>query len=171
MSYLDPQRFGAFQVQDMAAVASRDAAWPAYTRGFRIDIWDLNMDGNSERPTLRLIDGGGLHTTGYDWARWDKQNAAAYAQEGTLQLASQTWFDNFGPANTGLVTGWWEGRLVDPAAFIWSIYGRFRDDQAVEQTRLEIFGQVALDSACTGARVASGNASTWTAGSMGYQSW
>jgi len=156
--------------QDLAGQASAGSGIPTGTKGFHMDIWDLNMDNNAERPALRFYDPT-IHTTGYAYQRWDKSNSAAYAQTVGFNAAADTWFDPIGINNTAINWGYWEGRLMDPATNLWVVYGKFRDNAATDLTHLEVFGQVTLDAEATVVSVQSGNASTWAAGMLGMQSW
>jgi len=158
-------------IVDMAAITTVSPFFTPNPKGFKISIWDLNMDSTSEAPTLRLADGGGVQTTNYNVQKWDKSNPATYTQTAIINQVSTTWISPNGVSSLGLVYGYWEGRLMDVATNLWSIYGMFRDDATGDRAQVEVFAQIALDSLCVSAQVQSENNSTWTAGKLGWQSW
>lgn len=154
----------------MASVSIVDGTFPLGTTGFKIYIWELNMSADAERPTLQLEDSGGLQTTGYNSKGWQKVHSATYTQA-TIPAAVTTRTDATGLNNAGLVYGYFEGTLLDASTDLWGIYGKFRDDDSTDISEVEIFDQVTLDDQCVGFRVASGDATTWTAGDLAWQSW
>lgn len=159
-------------VSSMASVAIvTTAAFAPNTKGFRMNFWDVDINSASRSLALRLSDGGGLQTTGYDMQRWDKENGAAYAQTASLNQVSTTWLDPFGASAFTLLWGFWEGWLMDVSTNEWSMRGVFRDNQSTSLARVEVFGNVTLDSPAISARVQSGNGLNWDAGNMSSQSW
>lgn len=171
MSYR-PNNSVADPVQDMAAVAIvTTGLFRPNTRAFRANFWDVDINSASRSITCRLSDGGGLQTTGYNMQRWDKENGAAYAQTASLNQVNTTWLDPFGASAFTLIWGYWEGWLMDPATNEWTLHGVFRDNQATSLARVEVMGQIILDSPAVGAQFQSANALNWDAGKMGSQSW
>lgn len=152
----------------MAAVAQINGSFLPGCVGFRIHIWDLNMDATTERPTLRLV-GGSLKTTGYSSESWKHVNGSSYSQA-TKPAVVTDWSDPTGCSSLGLVYGYWDGFLLDSSSNTWGVYGRFRDDYTNDRTQVEVFDRFTLANV-SGFRVASGNASNWSAGTTSWQSW
>ncbi len=174
MTYLSPQQASSITTIgaefNMAGEAFRGFTMPAGAKGFRIHFLDLDLSASSTRPILRFVDSGGLKATGYNARAFRKIQGVAYTRGNLLGVSDIAIDIGTVLSASGLIQGYFDGRLVDAAQNLWAITAMFRDDTANVDS-VELYAHCTLASQMITAFVSSGNGLDWTAGSMGFQAW
>lgn len=171
MTYLDPQAGGGGYVnvglEDLTGVNTIDYNdWPDGVYKFRIDYWDVNMNGNSQDPTLALRNSTGLpQFTGYNNICVEEEQAAF----NRIITTNTTRIRMDGASGLGLYHGFFEGYLVDPAAFTWLVQGQFYDD--FDDSFMKMFCEVTIGARLFGMRIQTANVGSMTAGFLSAKYW
>ena len=170
MTYLDPQAGGGgyvnVGVEDLTGVNTIDYTnWPANVYRFRVDYWDVNMNGNSQDPTIRLRNQSGFVVAGYNNHCVEAEQAAF----NRIITTETTRVRMDGASGLGLFHGFFDGYLVDPVAFTWLVTGRFYDDQ--DDSFMEVFCDVTVGEDISGMRIQTANVGSMTAGFLSAKYW
>jgi hypothetical protein len=152
-------------VEDLTGINTIDYnGWPAGVQGFRVDYWDVDMNGSAQDPTLRLYDSG-LVIAGYNNFCCESEQAAFNRIITTATIHAR--MDGCG--GLGLFHGFFAGQLVDDVANHWRIDGRFYDD--FDDSVMQILCDVGINQALDGLRLQTANVSNMTSGFLNVKYW
>lgn len=174
MTYLDPQAGGGstiinLGIEDLTGINTIDyeeLPEEGSIKGFRVDYWDVNMNGNAQDPTVRPYAGGGLPVVaGYD--NWCVEMEQAAFNHIITVDTTRARLD--GSSGLGLYNAFFVGALVDPATNIWTINGQLYD--TFDDSIAFSFCEVGLGNPLSGFRLQTANVSSMTAGFLACQYW
>jgi hypothetical protein len=156
-------------VEDLTGVNTIDLeGWQTgdVVQGFRVDYWDVNMNGNAQDPTIRLYDStGAAVAAGYNNFCCEMEQAAF----NHIITAETTRARMDGASGLGLFHGFFEGRLVDDVLFKWTITGQFYDD--FDDSVMFCFCDVDIGDVLHGLRLQTANVGSLTAGFLNTKYW